>query len=148
LDEFILQPAGVVGVGQPGDHPLAVANRTRCLAWQAQLPSRMARWVLPVPGDPSKTTFSFATSRECLVRDHVAGGQTSGVVEVEGLRALPGWEPREPDPTFAAVGVAGGDLTLQAATRYASCVHDSARARSASRSTDSRRAGAFNARVS
>jgi hypothetical protein len=77
------------------------------------MPSLMARWVLPVPGDPSKTTCSFATSRECMVRDHVAG-QTSGVVEVEGLRALAGWESRGPDPAFAAVGAAGGDLTLQA----------------------------------
>ena len=146
-DELILQPAGLVGVGQPGDHPLAVANRTRWLAWQARLPSRMARWVLPVPGDPSKTMFSFATSRECLVHDHVAR-QTSGVVEVEGLRALPGWEPRGPDPAFDAVGAAGGDLTLHAATRYSSCVHDSAQARSAGRSTDSRRVGAVYARVS
>jgi hypothetical protein len=81
------------------------------------MPSQMGRWVLPVPGDPSKTTFSFATSRECLVRNH-SRARPPAWSELRpadgGLRALADWEPRGPDPAFAAVGVACGDLTLQA----------------------------------
>jgi hypothetical protein len=36
------------------------------------------------------------------------------MIEVELFDAFAGWEPRGPDAVFAAVGVAGGDLALQA----------------------------------
>ena len=36
------------------------------------------------------------------------------MVEVEFLDAFAGWEPGGPDAVFTAVGVAGGDLALQA----------------------------------
>ncbi len=65
--------------------------------------------------------------------------EAAGVVEVELLQALAGREPGRLDPAFTAVAVAGGDLS--------SWVHDSARARSASRPAASRSVGAFNARV-
>src|SRR5215211_935321 len=54
--------------------------------------------------------------------DEVQGGevgdqvafQSAGVVEIELLDAFAGWEAGGPDPVFAAVRVAGGDLALQA----------------------------------
>ena len=57
-----------------------------------------------------------------LPGDEVQGGevgdqvafQSAGVVEVELLQALAGREPGGPDSALSAVGVAGGDLTLQA----------------------------------
>lgn len=56
-----------------------------------------------------------------LGRDEVQGAQVSdllplqpsGVVEVELLQALAGWELRRADAAFAAVGFSGGDLALQ-----------------------------------
>jgi hypothetical protein len=36
------------------------------------------------------------------------------VVEVEVFEGLAGWEPGSADPSFAAVGLPGGDLALQA----------------------------------
>jgi hypothetical protein len=39
--------------------------------------------------------------------------QAAGVVEVELFDAFAGREPGGTDPVFAAVGVAGSDLTLQ-----------------------------------
>ena len=47
------------------------------------------------------------------VRDEVAA-QAAGVVEVELLQGLSGREPGGADPSFAAVGLAGGHLALQA----------------------------------
>ena len=57
-----------------------------------------------------------------LLGDEVEGAEVgdgvaleaAGVVEVELLQALAGREPGGPDPALAAVGVAGGDLPLQA----------------------------------
>ena len=80
------------------------------------------------------------------VGDQVAV-QAAGVVEVELLQALAGGEPGGADAAFAAVGSRAATSRCRQATRYSSWVQDSARARSASRSTDSRRVGAFNARV-
>jgi hypothetical protein len=40
--------------------------------------------------------------------------QAAGVVEVELLDAFAGGEPGGPDSAFAAVGIAGGDFSLQA----------------------------------
>lgn len=39
----------MVGLGQPGDHPAAVAKATRCPAWHARMPSPIDGWILPVP---------------------------------------------------------------------------------------------------
>ena len=67
-DQFVLEPAGVVGLGEPGDPLEAVANRTRCPAWQARIAIPMARWVLPVPGGPRKTTLSLAATKSRVPR--------------------------------------------------------------------------------
>ena len=58
--ELGLEPAGVVGVGEAVD-PLRRRWRTatRCPAWQARMPSPMASMVLPVPGGPRNTMFSW-----------------------------------------------------------------------------------------
>ena len=40
--------------------------------------------------------------------------ESAGVVEVEVLEALAGREPGGADPSLAAVGLAGGDLPVQA----------------------------------
>ena len=40
--------------------------------------------------------------------------EAAGVVEVELLEALAGWEAGGPDTSLAAVGLAGGDFALQA----------------------------------
>ncbi len=40
--------------------------------------------------------------------------EAAGVVEVELLQGLAGWEPGSADPAFPAVALAGGDLPLQA----------------------------------
>ncbi len=75
----------------------------------------MARWVLPVPGGPRKTTFSLRGDEveRAQVRDRVAF-EGAGVVEVELLDALAGGEPRGADAALTAVALAGGDLALQA----------------------------------
>jgi hypothetical protein len=57
-----------------------------------------------------------------LAGDEVQGGevgdqvafQSTSMIKVELLDAFAGREPRGPDAVFAAVGVAGGDLALQA----------------------------------
>ena len=57
-----------------------------------------------------------------LAGDEVQGGevgdqvafQAAGVVEVELLNAFAGREAGGSDPVFAAVGISGGDLALQA----------------------------------
>jgi len=72
----------------------------------------MARWVLPVPGGPKNTTLSLA-STGAEVGDDVAF-ERALVVEVEVLEGLAGREPGGPDAELAAVGLAGGDLPLQA----------------------------------
>jgi hypothetical protein len=74
----------------------------------------VARWVLPVPG--------AAEDHVLLAGDEVEGAEvgdgvafeSAGVVEVELLQAFAGREPGGPDPAFAAVGLAGRDLALQA----------------------------------
>ena len=79
------------------------------------MPRPVARWVLPVPGGPRKTTFSRGGDEVegAQVGDGVAF-EAAGVLEVEVLQALAGGEPGGSDPAFAAVVLAGGHLTLQA----------------------------------
>jgi hypothetical protein len=43
--------------------------------------------------------------------------QAAGMIKVELLDAFAGRESGSPDPAFSAVGVAGGDLALQAGRR-------------------------------
>jgi hypothetical protein len=69
------------------------------------------------------------------------------VVEVELLQRLACREPGGADPLLTSGGVTGGHLPLQACGQELFVVQFSARARSASRSTEASRLGAFIARV-
>jgi len=60
--EFVVEAAGVVGVGESGDPVGGGGEQGAVPAWQALIPIPTARCVLPVPGGPSRTTFSFATT--------------------------------------------------------------------------------------
>jgi hypothetical protein len=73
--------------------------------------------------------------------------QSTSMIEVEFFDAFAGREPGGPDAVFAAVGVAGGDLALQTGRQVFLVGPRFAAARSASRPAESRRLGAFNARV-
>lgn len=77
--------------------------------------------------------------------DHVALG-AAGVVEVELLQRLSGREPGGPDRPSPPCD-SRAETSRCKATKYSSCVQDSARARAASLRTDSREVGAFNALV-
>ena len=147
-DQFVLQPAGVVRGGEPVD-PLRRGREQHPVPGLAGPDaSPMARCVLPVPGGPRKTTFSLAVDevQGAQVRDHVPF-QAPGVVEVELLQRLAAGNraarirPSPPWDSRAATS------RCRQAARNSSCVQDSVRARSASRSTASRSVGAFNARV-
>ena len=75
----------------------------------------VARWVLPVPGGPRKTTLSLAATKSRVPRWAIGlPVQAAGVVEVELFEGLAGREPGGADAAFAAVGLSGGDLALQA----------------------------------
>ena len=148
-DELGLQPAGVVGVGEPGD-PFGGGGEQD-----------------PVPGlagadrQPDREV-GLAGAGWAEEHDVVAGGdevqgaqvgdgvafEAAGVVEVELLQATcgPGSGRRGCGPRRRGTSRAETSRCRQA-TRNSSWVQDSARARSASRGTDSRSVGAFNARV-
>ena len=55
-------------VARRATHSAAVANATRCPAWQARIPSPMASIVLPVPGGPRKIAFSLAVMKSRVPR--------------------------------------------------------------------------------
>ena len=77
--------------------------------------SPVARWVLPVPGGPRKTTLSRAVTKSRVPRWAISSRfQPAGVAEVELLQALAGWEPGRADAAFPAVRFAGGNFPLQA----------------------------------
>jgi hypothetical protein len=78
------------------------------------MPMAMLRWVLPVPGGPSRTTFSFAGQEVELaeVQDRVAADRVLKA-EVELLERLAGGEARGLDAGLAAVAVAAVDLGLE-----------------------------------
>src|SRR4029079_15779714 len=95
-------------------HSVAVLNATRWPARQARIPGAIARWVLPVPGGPSSTTFSRRARKSSWprVQDRLAADRgLEGEVEV--LERLAGGEPRLLDAGLAAVAVAGVYLGLE-----------------------------------
>ena len=147
-DEFLLQPAGVMGFGQTG-HPLAGGGEQH-----------------PVPGlaGPDRDTdgqVSLAGARRAEEHDVVFGDhevqcpevgdgvafESAGVVEVELLQRLRDGKRAarmRPSPPWDSRAETS---RCRHATRNSSWVQDSARARSASRATASRMVGAFKARV-
>ena len=129
-------------------HSVAVLKATRWPARQARIPSAIARWVLPVPGGPSRTTFSRPARKSSWPRcsDRVAAIEALEG-EVELLERLARREPRGLDAGLAAVAVAAVGLGLE--QRGGELLDSStppARARSASLGSARAAAGALSAR--
>jgi hypothetical protein len=110
-----LEPAGGVGVGEAGDplggggegHPVAgLAGADPKADGQMRLAG--PRWAEEDHVLPASDEVQRAQMRDLLPL------QAPGVVEVELLQALAGGEPGLADAALAAVGLAGGDLALQA----------------------------------
>ena len=148
MDQLSLQPAGGVGLGQQVDHCEAVAKATRWPAWQARMPSPMARWVLPVPGGPGEDhVLAGGDEVQGAQVRHGVAFEAAGVVEVELLQALAGGEPGMADAPLAAVGLAGGDLALQAGGQELLVAPALSAGPLGQPVPDWRRVGAFRARV-
>src|SRR6266511_37954 len=108
----------------------------------------MARWVLPVPGGPRKTTLSRLATKSRVPRWAMvsrlrprAGSKSNSSRDLRAGKRAARMRPSPPWDSRAETS------RCRQATRNSSCDQDSARARSASRGTDSRSVGAFNARV-
>ena len=147
-DEFGLEPAGVMGFGQAGD-PFGGGGEEDAVSGLAGPDRRpIARWVLPVPGGPRNTILSLAVTKSNVPRcamvsrlrprawsksnssnDFRAGNRAARI------RPSPPWDSR------------AETSRCRHAARNSSWVQFSARARSASRARDSRKVGAFRARV-
>ena len=104
-----------MGVGEPVD-PLAGGGEQHPvsgLAGPDGQPDRQMRFAGAGRAEEDHVLLAGDEVQGAEVGDQVPF-QPAGVVEVELLQALAGREPGGPDPAFAAVGVAGGDLALQA----------------------------------
>ena len=114
-DELGLQPAGVVGVGEAGD-PLGGGGERDPVPGLAG-PDREAGGQVRLAGTGRAQENGVVPGGDevqgAQVGDDLAF-QAAGVVEVEVLQRLAGREPGGADPALAAVGLAGGDLALQA----------------------------------
>src|ERR1700730_16509025 len=126
----------------------AVANKTRCPAWQALIASPIARCVLPVPGGPRNTTLSLATTKSRVprwaTRSRLSPRAWSKSNSSNDFRAGNRAARMRPSPPCDSRAETS---RCRHATRTSSWLQDSARARSARRSTDSRSVGALSARV-
>ena len=114
-DEFGLQPAGVVGVGEPCD-PVGGGGEQDPVPGLAG-PDRQADGEVGLAGagraEEHHVVLGGDEVQGAQVRDEVAF-EAAGVVEVELLQALAGREPGGADAALTAVGLAGGDFALQA----------------------------------
>jgi hypothetical protein len=103
-NEFWLQPAGVVGLGQASD-PLGGGREQDAMAGLAGA-DRDARREVGLAGtgrsEEHDVLFAGDEVQGAQVRDLVAF-QAAGVVVVEVLQRLAGREPGGPDPALAAV---------------------------------------------
>jgi hypothetical protein len=85
---------------------VAVRKITRRPARQALIESAIARWVLPVPGGPSRTTFSLAWRKSswprcsitCFLTERWKVKSNSSRVFLAGKRA----ERMRPSPPWAS----------------------------------------------
>src|SRR4051794_40828751 len=95
-------------------HSVAVRKATRWPARQARMAKAMLRWVLPVPGGPSRTTF-LAAVQEVELAEVNDRGLLDRALEgkVELLQRLVRREARLLDAGLAAVAVAAVDLGLK-----------------------------------
>src|SRR5215218_2138612 len=130
-------------------HSVAVAKATRWPARQARIETAIARCVLPVPGGPSRTTFSRACRKSswprcsitCFLTERWKVKSNSSSVLRAGKRAAlirdsPPWLSREATSVEST------------ASRKRSWDHSSSRARSASFGAARPAAGAFSERNS
>src|SRR6185503_11760773 len=147
-DQFLLEAPGVMSFGQTGD-PLGGGREQDTMAGLAG-PDRDAygQMSLASARRPRKTTLSLAATKSSVprwamvsrLRPRAWSKSNSSNDFREGNRAArmrpsPPWDSR------------AETSRCKQATRNSSCVHDSARARSARRATASRIVGAFRARV-
>ena len=78
-------------------------------------PRPVARWVLPVPGGPRKTTFSLAATKSRVPRWAIRSRlRPRAWSKSNSSRRLAGGEPGGADAALTAVGLPRGDLALQA----------------------------------
>src|SRR5919202_1387930 len=95
-------------------HCVAVANCTRWPARHARIDSATARWVLPVPGGPSRITFSRACRKSSWPRCSTTVFFTlRWKVKSNSSSVLREREAGGLDPALAAVAVARGHLGRQ-----------------------------------
>ena len=147
-DELSLQPAGVVGLGEPVD-PLGGGGEQHPVPGLAGPDAQPGREMgLPGSGGPRKITFSLPVTKSkvprCRIRSRFSprawSKSNSSRVLRPGNRAA---RIRLSPPCASRAATS----RCRHAARYSSCDHASARARSASRLALSRSAGAFSARV-
>src|SRR3954453_16560007 len=113
--ELVLQPAGVMGLGQPGD-PLGGGGELDPVAGLAGADGQPGGQVRLAGAGRAEQQHVFLRGDE-VQRAQVGDQLTleaAGVVEVELLQALAGWETGGADASLAAVGFPRGDLPLQA----------------------------------
>ena len=79
------------------------------------MPSPIERWVLPVPGGPRKTTFSFPAMKSRVPRWATTSRLSERWWSKSNSSIVFLWrEPSGPDADLPAVGLTGGDLALEA----------------------------------
>jgi len=93
----------VLGLLEAVDPLRAVANATRCPAWQALIAKAIARCVLPVPGGPKKPTFMCSWAQASCARWKISGFSAAGwAVKSKSSRVLwagnAAWRMRLRDP--------------------------------------------------
>src|SRR4051794_33546549 len=77
-------------------HSVAVRNATRCPARQARMPKAIERWLLPVPGGPSRTTFSLPARKSSWPRCKTA------------VRLIERWKAKSNSSSVFRAGEASG----------------------------------------
>ena len=114
-DQLGLQPAGVVGVGEPGDPFGGGGERDPVpgLAGADRQPGGQVGLAGAGRAEEHDVVLGGDEVQGAQVGDDLAF-EAAGVVEVELLQRLAGREPGGADAALAAVGLAGGDLALQA----------------------------------
>ena len=113
--DLVLEPTGVVGGGEPVD-PLAGGGEQHPVAALAGADREPAGEVgLAVPGGPSRTTLSLAATKSRVPRwAMVSRLRPRAWSKPKSSKLFAGREPGGPDPALAAVGLADGNLALQA----------------------------------
>jgi hypothetical protein len=115
LDQFILEPPGVVGVGELAD-PFGGGGESGAVPGLAGADAQ-ADGQVGLAGAGRAEEYHVVAGGDEVQGAQVGDGlafERAGVVEVEFLQALAGGEPGGADAAFAAVGFAGGDFALQA----------------------------------